>query len=57
MMVNLRLPKLDAPTPQGQIKQLNSYLFQTVGELQATLDTMEQKIKELEGEVKRLTQE
>lgn len=33
-MTNFRLPKIDAPTPQGQIQQIQHYLYQLVNEIQ-----------------------
>ncbi len=56
-MVKLRLPKLDAPTPQGQMKQLYSYLYQLIGELQSTLDRMEQELSERKVENEALREE
>ena len=52
-MANLRLPKLDAPTPEGQIKQLHSYLYQMMGELQAALTALEKENKELKEAIKQ----
>ena len=45
-MINLRLPKIDSPTPQGQIKQIHSYLHQTIYELQMELDHLERELEE-----------
>ena len=52
-MVNLRLPKLDAPTPEGQIKQLHAYLYQMVGELLVALTALDNENKELKEAIER----
>lgn len=33
-MIDIRLPQINAPTPQGQIAQIRSYLFQLAEQLQ-----------------------
>lgn len=45
-MINLRLPKMDAPNTNGQLKQLHSYLYQTIGELQVILEGMDRELAE-----------
>ena len=40
-MTNFRLPKIDAPTPQGQIQQIQHYLYQLVNEIQMAFSVAE----------------
>ena len=53
-MINLRLPKIDAPTTQEQIKQMQSYIIQLVNELQVELVRLETDNKALKEEIQRL---
>ena len=40
-MMNLRLPKIDAPTPQGQIQQMQHYLYQLVNDIQMAFSAID----------------
>lgn len=40
-MTNLRLPKIDAPTPQGQMQQMQNYLYQLVNDIQMAFGALE----------------
>lgn len=40
MPIDIRLPKIDAPTEQGQISQIKSYLYQLVQQLQWALENL-----------------
>lgn len=43
-MTNLQLPNITAATPQGQIQQMRSYLYQLIGDLQFALDSAEKNV-------------
>lgn len=53
-MVKLRLPKVDAPTVPGQIKQIYSYLYQLAEELQVTIEQLEVQLEACQRENKAL---
>ena len=40
-MIRLRLPNITAPTPEGQIQQLVTYLRQLVNDLNTVIDEIE----------------
>lgn len=40
-MIQIRLPNITGKTPEEQLKQIQSYLFQLVGELNWALSAME----------------
>ncbi len=44
--MNLRLPKITGNTPEEQIRQLTSYLYQLVQELNYQLEQLERGDKE-----------
>ena len=46
-MNDLRLPKIDAPTPQGQVIQLKSYLIQLVSDLNYALTQIDNQLAEI----------
>lgn len=52
-MINLRLPKVDAPTPQGQVKQLQAYLQQLVPELQLEFERLERENQSLKESIEQ----
>ena len=41
MSFNLRLPNLTAPTPEGKLVQMHSFLYQTIEQLNWALNTIE----------------
>lgn len=45
-MIELRLPSITSPTPQGQLLQIRSYLHQLIPDLQYALETIEKTIEE-----------
>lgn len=45
-MIELRLPSITSPTPQGQLLQIRSYLHQLIPDLQYALETIEKAIEE-----------
>ena len=41
MSINLRLPNITDPTADGKIRQIQSYLYQTIEQLNWALNTLE----------------
>lgn len=56
-MFNFEKPAVNAPTAQGQIEQLRSYLYRLTDDLEMLLNQnnseLHQKITELEAKIKR----
>lgn len=44
-MMNLQYPSITATTPQGQVEQLKSYLYQLVDQLNYQLNQLEMSKK------------
>lgn len=45
--MELRMPKIDAPTPQGQMIQVKSYLIQLVNDLNIALMQIDNQLDEI----------
>ena len=52
MGIDIRLPNINAPTADGQILQMRSYLYQLAEQLQWGLDTLEKGVNAKEVELK-----
>lgn len=50
-MMDIRMPNITASTPQGQMEQVRSYLFQLVQQLNFSLKTVEDKATEAQNAV------
>ena len=53
-MATFRLPNVTGLSEKEQISQINRYLFQLVGELQFTINTLENKVSRLETNLQEL---
>ena len=53
-MATFRLPNITGLSEKEQISQINRYLFQLVGELQFTINTLENKVSRLETNLQEL---
>lgn len=40
MSIKIRLPQINAPSPDGKIMQIKSYFYQLIPELQMTIDNL-----------------
>lgn len=51
-MVTIRKPKIDEASPQEQIKQIRSYLYNLADELEYALSKIDKSIEDLQKEEK-----
>lgn len=47
MVERLQMPRIDAPTPDGKIQQLNDFIFQLVRTYNYTINELEHEIAQL----------
>ena len=52
-MIQFRLPKIDATTPQGQVQQIKAYLQQLIPELQMDLEQKDREIQALKEQIQQ----
>lgn len=53
-MATLRLPNITGLSEKEQISQINRYLFQLVGELQFTINNLENEVSRLETNLQEI---
>ena len=52
MSINLRLPNITGATPEEQIRQINTFLYQTIDQLNYVIGTMEKSSESIVEQIK-----
>lgn len=55
-MATLRLPNITGLTEKEQLSQINRYLFQLVGELQFTINNLENEVNSLKTTISQTSE-